>query len=188
MTKLTGEWFNEQNMQPREYTCGFCGMLVSSSKGWGHRSDVAKYRIAICPNCVKPTFFDDAMQVPAPQCCKNVKHLPDDIASLFDEAQGSYAANAFTGSVLLSRKLLMNVAVNNGAKEGESFQAYVDFLASKGIVPSGGKTWVDKVRTKGNEATHQVERRTQKEALLLLRFLEMILRTQYEYPKEADEL
>jgi len=49
------------------------------------------------------------------------------------------SVNAYTASVLCCRKLLMNLAVSKGAKEGENFFKYVDYLATKGYIPPNGK-------------------------------------------------
>jgi hypothetical protein len=48
-----------------------------------------------------------------------------------------------------------SLGVAEGAKEGLSFQAYVDHLSAKGYVPPNGKGWVDHIRKKGNEANHE---------------------------------
>ncbi len=90
--------------------------------------------------------------------------------------------NAYTGAVLCSRKLLMNIAVSKGAAEGLSFLEYVDHLASKGYVPPDGKEWVDHIRTKGNEATHQIKIMKKEDAEDLITFVEALLKFIYEYP------
>jgi len=48
----------------------------------------------------------------------------------------------------------MSIAVAQGAKEGQSFLSYVEYLANAGYVPPNGRHWVDHIRTKGNEANH----------------------------------
>jgi hypothetical protein len=45
--------------------------------------------------------------------------------------------------------MLMNIAVHEGAPEGQKFVEYVTYLADKGFVPPNGKHWVDHVRQKG---------------------------------------
>lgn len=73
----------------------------------------------------------------------------------------------------------MNVAVNVGAKAGESFIVYVQFLSDKGYIPPNGKHWVDHIRTKSNEANHEMSR---EEAERLITFVEMMLKFIYELP------
>jgi len=76
----------------------------------------------------------------------------------------------------------MNIAVNNGAKEGASFVVYVEHLASAGFVPPNGRGWVDHIRKKGNEANHEIALMTRVDAEELLSFSEMLLKFIYEFP------
>ncbi len=50
----------------------------------------------------------------------------------------------------------MNIAVEQGAKEGLRFIEYVNYLSDEGYTPPNGKHWVDHIRKKGNEATHEI--------------------------------
>jgi len=54
------------------------------------------------------------------------------------------SVNAFTVAVMACRKVLMNVAVAEGADEDLNFAKYVDWLAGQGFVPVKGRTWVDR--------------------------------------------
>src|SRR5262249_12971361 len=90
--------------------------------------------------------------------------------------------NAFTAAVLLCRKILMNIAVSKGASEGQQFIEYVEYLEKKGYVPPDGKQWVDHIRQKGNEATHQIKPMWRPDGEDLIRFTEMLLRFVYEFP------
>jgi hypothetical protein len=92
------------------------------------------------------------------------------------------AVGAYTGAVLISRKLLMNVSAAEGAKPGLPFTDYVDHLVSRGYVPPNAKAWVDKIRTTGNEKNHEVHLASREEAEELLSFIEMILKLIYEFP------
>jgi hypothetical protein len=49
-------------------------------------------------------------------------------------------------------------------------------------VPPNGKQWVDHIRKKGNEATHEIALMSEADAKELLVFLEMLLRFIYELP------
>lgn len=42
--------------------------------------------------------------------------------------------------------------------------------------------WVDHIRTKGNEATHEIPSMNKEDAIELLEFVEMLLRFVYEMP------
>ena len=91
--------------------------------------------------------------------------------------------NAFTSSVLACRKILMHVAVDKGAKEGESFQFYVNYLDEEGYIPREGKAWIDEIRNKGNVATHEIILINKEDAEEILKFTELLLIMNYELIK-----
>ena len=76
----------------------------------------------------------------------------------------------------------MNIAVHQGAGAGLKFIEYVDYLASKGFIPPNGKTWVDHIRKRGNEATHEIALMGDTDARELVVFTEMLLKFIYEFP------
>jgi len=76
----------------------------------------------------------------------------------------------------------MNIAVKHGAPKNQSFQSYVEYLDRNGYVPPNGKKWVDAIRQKGNDATHEIPLMTAKDARNIVRFSEMLLRFVYEMP------
>ena len=182
-------WQHAQALPPHGYTCAYCDQKVSSARGYklGAAADGGgpqRAALHICPHCGNPTFFGFAdQQVPAVAFGSSVPHVPDDLGALFSEDRNSTSAGAFTGAVLLARKMLMHIAVEQGAATGQSFLHYVEFLSDKGFVPPNGKHWVDHIRKKGNEATHEIQVMADSDAKELLVFLEMLLRFIYEFPK-----
>jgi hypothetical protein len=92
------------------------------------------------------------------------------------------ASQAYTPSVLACRKILMNVSVALGAKAGEPFVNYVQFLADSGYVSPNGKHWVDHIRKKSNEANHEIALMSKDDAEQLITFVEMMLKFIYELP------
>lgn len=111
-----------------------------------------------------------------------VNNLPQEISALYREARNCVSVGAATASVLACRKLLMNIAVQKGAEEGKPFIFYVEHLSSKGFVPPDGKGWVDHIRQKGNEATHEIKLMSTTDANELISFAEMLLKFIYEFP------
>jgi Domain of unknown function (DUF4145) len=171
---------------PRPFICGYCGKYVSSEKGFG--SSVSGFIIYICPNCTNPTYFTaDNRQIPGVAPGNEVEHLSPDIAALYRESRDCVAANCYTASVLICRKLLMNIGVSLGAQSGGTFISYVEYLADKGYVPPNGRGWVDHIRTKGNEATHEIVLMTKVDAEELIAFLEMLLKFIYEFPSKVPK-
>ena len=88
---------------------------------------------------------------------------------------------AYTGAVMLLRKILMNVSVENGAEEGKKFQYYIDFLYDKGIIHIKQKLLTDKIRTIGNEANHKIEAITKETAENTFKLTEHLLLNNYEF-------
>jgi hypothetical protein len=124
-------------------------------------------------------------QVPGAAFGASVEHLETELERLFEEARNCMSVNAFSSAVLACRKMLMHVAVDLGAKPGQTFLKYVGYLQSNNHIPPGSKVWVDHIRSKGNEANHEIRLSTRDEAELLLRFTEMLLRITYEFPHKV---
>jgi len=177
-------WPNVTNHTPRKYVCGYCGNLVASEKAFS-TATAPQAHSYICPNCGDPTFFDQSKQIPGVPPGNEVDHLPEDIASLYREARNCVAIGSYTSSVLTCRKLLMNISVAQGAKEGGTFISYVEHLAQNGFVPPNGRGWVDHIRSKGNEANHEIKLMTKTEADELISFSEMLLKFVYEFPNKV---
>ena len=111
-----------------------------------------------------------------------VESLPTDVAALYNEARSCMTVNSYTAAVLTCRKLLMHIAVEKKAPEGQNFLQYVEFLAAQGYVPPDGKGWVNHIREKGNEANHEIKIMNLKDAEDLITFSEMLLKFVYEFP------
>lgn len=89
---------------------------------------------------------------------------------------------SYTAVVLVTRKLLMHIAVQQGAKQNLSFKKYVDWLEENGYTPPNSQDWVDHIRTTGNEANHEINLMSKVTAEELLVFCMMLLRFNYEFP------
>ena len=81
----------------------------------------------------------------------------------------------------------MHIAVSKGAGEGLNFIDYVEFVASKGYVPPDARNWVDHIRTKGNEANHEIVIMSEEEAKDMISFVEMLLKLVYEFPSASKK-
>lgn len=183
--KLTWE-YTGGIIKSRDFTCGHCGSPLASERGWyaydeGH--GIVAY-IYVCHKCSQPTYFaPSGKQIPGVAYGNPVHDIPDQsVESLYEEAMNCTASNAFTAAVLCCRKLLMNIAVSKGASEGQKFIEYVEYLSDKGFVPPDGKDWVNHIRKKGNEATHEITIMKKEDAEELLSFVEMLLKFIYEFP------
>jgi hypothetical protein len=183
-----GNWENVRGIPNRAFVCGFCNTKVSSNIGYTLISFGKNVGgVHICPNCGGPIFLFHDSQYPSAAFGKPVQHVPGDLNTLYEEARRCTSQNCYTGAVLLCRKMLMNIAVAHGAEEGKRFVEYVEFLSGKGFVPPNGQGWVDHIRKKGNEATHEISLMNEADAHTLITFVEMLLRFIYEFPKMIPE-
>jgi len=179
-------WTQIQTLQSKSYTCGYCENPIASQHGYSGTINIVggKVFIYVCHKCFQATFFDkDGKQTPGASFGESIKHIPDtNVEGLYNEARDCFKIKAYTSCVMCSRKLLMNIAVSEGADAGKSFVDYVNFLDSKGFIPPKGKAWVDKIRKIGNEANHSIEFKSAEDAQLILTFTTMLLKFIYEMP------
>lgn len=166
------------------YVCGFCDHRVASKETIRNDNSPGR-RVWICPHCESPTYFSGTQQTPGAKFGSRVDHLPADVDALYGEIRQAIAAGAHTAAVLAARKLLMHIAVAQGAAPGETFAAYIDHLEAAHFIPPNGKAWVDHVRKRGNEANHEIAMMKREDAELLVTFLGMLLRFIYEFPKSV---
>lgn len=178
---MNATWKNKATIENKRYVCGYCGTEVTSDQGY--HEDSFNYRIWLCP-CGRPTFFDkEGRQYPGYPFGNDVSGIPSkEVKELYDEARRCTSAQAYTSAVLTCRKLLMHIAVEKGAPTGKPFIDYVEYLSDKNYLPLDGKTWVDHIRQKGNEATHEILLMKKKDAEDLISFTEMLLKFVYEFP------
>ncbi|WP_431261130.1 DUF4145 domain-containing protein [Roseateles chitinivorans] len=178
-------WNHIYQIPSKKYRCGFCSSVVASDRGF---SDSRGPFIYVCPHCGCPTFFEiNGKQIPGIPPGNDVNHLPSGLEKLYREARLCVSVNAFTASVLISRKMLMNIAVEQGAPEGKTFIFYVEYLSTSGFIPPNGRQWVDHIRKKGNEATHEIALMSSGDAEELISFVEMLLKFIYEFPAKIPQ-
>jgi hypothetical protein len=186
---LNGNWVNVGGLAARRFQCGYCGARVASERGFSFQDATGRGSmwavVFICPLCSRPSYFEGQFQQPGVSFGNPVEHLPPEVEAIYNEARNCTSANAHTAAVLAARKLLMHIAVDQGAKPGQSFVDYVDYLAASGFVPPHGKGWVDHIRKKGNEATHEIVLMNRADAEDLLTFAEMLLKFIYEFPRRV---
>ena len=178
-------WYDLERLETKTYTCGHCGRLVASDKGYSATTQ-SWVRIYICPWCNNPTYFDyGSEQIPGVAYGEDVGSLPDDVAALYREARRCVAVSSYTAAVLTCRKILMNAAVDKKAPEGKTFIEYVNYLDEKGYVPPDGRGWVDHIRSKSNDANHEIALMERNDAEELLTVLAMLLKLMYEFPRKV---
>jgi hypothetical protein len=109
-----------------------------------------------------------------------IEGLVKDVADAYGEARRCMGVNAFTACEGICRKILMHVAVEKGAKEGETFASYITHLEAAGFVTPPMKPWVDLIRQHGNQAQHLLPATDKTRAEATLMFTAELLRLTYE--------
>lgn len=193
MEKFSREWQHHNPQNGVRFVCGYCGTDTTPSRGWNTNSVNGHAGfVLLCSYCNKPSFIEahnlNVIQTtPSATLGDEIVGLPDDVQVLYNEARKCTSINAYTSAVLACRKILMHVAVEKGAKEGKNFIEYVDFLAQNGYIPPDGKEWVDHIRSKANEANHEITIMGLPEADDLISFTEMLLRLVYEFKHRLNK-
>lgn len=195
---MMANWHETDGIRPNEWVCGYCGNYVGGDVGYfasretfGRIDSINENNdfIYVCPRCKNPTVFvhqNGAIeQIPGPMFGDDVDGLPETVEALYREIRECVKSSCYTSAVLSERKLLMHIAVDNGADPGKSFFEYVGYLSDTGYVPPNGKEWVDEIRKRSNEANHEIVMATQEDACQLLDFIEMLLKFIYEFPSRV---
>jgi len=174
-------WNSSKTITSKAYKCPYCDNKIASNVGF---EGGGANRIYLCPHCSKPTYYDGGKDkfTPGISFGEYVSDLPEDINSIYTEARSCMTVSAHTAAVMLCRKILMNISVQKGAEPNQSFVNYVNYLGEHGFVPPGGEGWIDHIRTKGNQANHEIEQMTRKDAEELIIFTGMLLKFIYELP------
>lgn len=185
---------------PKSYVCGWCGHHISAAVGlfkheeWLHVDEVDIYGfhphrretdVRICTNCwIATTFLDRKNQLPGPIHGDNLdpRKKNDDtklIVVLYNEARVALSQRAPSCAVLMFRKILMHVAVEQGAKPGLRFAEYVEYLKTNGIVGKPQYALLDRIRDEGNIENHEVRRASPEQAVDLLNLTTLLIRSVY---------
>ena len=74
-----------------------------------------------------------------------------------------------------------------GADENLKFIQYVNYLNDNHFAGARSDQWIDQIRQFGNQANHEIRINTKEEAQRIIKFCEMILKLNYEYPAIAND-
>lgn len=180
-------YVNNGKIDSITYKCGYCNKEISSDRGYEIvRSEYDKSSIgviAICHNCKNPSYFVHyaEIQIPSPKEGKNIEKLPENIKQIYTEIKNCYSVQSWTSVVLLSRKLLMHIAVEHGAEEDKKFIEYVDYIKDEHLIPKGCSEWLEKIRSRGNHINHTITLTEMEEAKEIFEFIQIFLQVNYEF-------
>lgn len=171
------------------FACAHCGTKGSGAVlAWHKIDDKTTVRWLMCTSCDDGSVLaKDGNVYPGIAFGPKIDGLPNEVGEAYKEARSCMSVNAFTACELICRKILMHIAVEKGAKEGETFAAYLSHLESKGYVTPPMKGWVDLIRKHGNESTHQINSPDRTRAESTLMFTAELLRLTYEMEYLANK-
>jgi hypothetical protein len=187
------DWDNLSGFSSRAFICWNCNQKVASQKAYftiKRAYDGTKYGslIYICPHCNAPVLIDDKKnEVLLPLPGIEIKNIPENLKLVYNEIRKCMQNNCINGAIMLMRKLIMHIAVEEGDIEGRKFEQYVDFLCTSGIVPKKSKNKADSVRTLGNSTNHEIENRSLEEAQNCFEFIELLLKVNYEFADQEED-
>lgn len=165
------------------FVCGHCETTVSGIVSASYtQDDKVRVKWLLCPHCgsgsVTNNPFDQIW--PGTPFGPVIKGLPKDVQAAYDEACNCMAVNAFTSCELICRKILMHVAVDKGALEGDTFVNYINSIEALGYITPPMKGWVDIIRKNGNDSTHRLNSPDKEHAEGTIMFTAELLRLVYE--------
>lgn len=167
------------------YTCAHCGRDTGGAViGAAHDSHTKEIvRWLWCTTCAMPSVqMPNGTVIPGAVFGPILQGLPSDVEGAYDEARRCLSVQGFIACELLCRRILMHVAVEKGANEGESFASYVNHLEQQGYTTPAMKDWVDLIRRLGNKSTHRLTSPDEQRAQNMIMFTAQLLRTVYEMP------
>jgi predicted metal-binding protein len=172
-----------------DYECGGCARRTHARIIARGQDDITGNFLFWCYcNCGQPTCIsrsadsETSLQWPRPGEFKVGVNWPPDLIRLFSEAAISFAGNAFTAASLVCRKILMAVAVDQGAADGGNFTLYVDYITNTILNYPKAKHAIDAIRKIGNEATHKIQFVDHADARRSLRICQYVLDAVYDLP------
>ena len=178
------------------FTCSFCDRKVTELVGavfkdiTGGRQPriVNEVNLIVCPNCKHGSVYNSKFGIsPGSQFGPDIQGLPADIKNAYNEARNCMQVKAFTAAELICRKVIMHVAVEKEAGEGESFAHYLEYLKKEGFMAPAMEKWVDLIRQHGNKSTHELDSPDKDRAESTIMFTAGLLRLIYEMDHMAQK-
>lgn len=168
-----------------ECVCPHCNLKIAGIKHIAIRwMDNPTYYVLECPSCSSPIIYQcyNQQTFPVGYALRSVKHLTEDVDTIYAEVRGAIAAGCYTAAVILARTAIMHIAVEQKAEENKSFLYYVNYLVEKGYVPPNAKAWIDTIRKMANDSVHKLEIWKKEDAEKIGTFLMYLLVFVYELP------
>lgn len=177
---------------PYRTNCAHCGALTAAevvvAKGDPQKPESYRRWIA-CTDCGGGMYVAPPGDrvFPGALPSTDVPGLKPDVRAAWSEARLAFSATAYTACELMCRKILMNIAVDKaGSKPGEAFQDYLDDLDEHRYITAGMREAVDRLRSRGNLATHALDPASKQDAALTIEVTEHLLESVYKFPAMVE--
>lgn len=177
-----GAWFDE--------VCPHCGLrqliVVARQKRGNETPDEDAIKWLKCPSCLQGAVWISGAMHPGTQPLRKPKGLPATDAQIWAEARNCLGIGANVAAVMLCRKLLFHMAVENGLPEknakgfAPNFYEAIQQLESVGKITADMKPWVKKIKDVGNDANHEITPVTADDAKTVATFTLQLLVLVYE--------
>ena len=139
-----------------------------------------------CVECGTPHVKSGSLVSPSSPPLSTPEGLADPELAVWAEIRACLGIGAYTSATMMCRKMLFHLAVANGlpAKDGggraPNFTQATKHLQAEGIITSRMRPWVDRIKDIGNEANHELEAISERDAMDVARFTEQLLRLSFE--------
>jgi hypothetical protein len=164
-------------------TCGRCGGTQMGVLAMTSEGEVKWLR---CMSCNSPAVNDAGTVYPTSTPLSDPLGLPNGEARVWREIRSSLGVGAYTGAVMLCRKLLFHIATTHGLEEKKSngfapsFAEALNYLEGQELITSRMRPWVNRIKDVGNGVNHELEPVTPQQAMDVATFTEQLLRLAFE--------
>lgn len=188
-------WEKPSKREKKEETfrCPYCNVVVrtlADTRIVDAELGAIKYHIFKCTQCCMPVTIGQDGQIIPPSLFlpfEDIKFLPGKIEKMYIECRKSFSNACYYSVIMVARSLLMHIAVDKDADENLGFIEYVDFLEAEGHISRSNRSWVDKIRERGDHYLHEIDEATKVEAERTIVFVSQLLKNVYELPQMAME-
>jgi hypothetical protein len=192
------EWLwekpSKRDRKEETFCCPYCNVTVrttADTRIFDAELGAIQYHIFKCPQCCMPvTIGQDGSIIPPSMFLPfdDIQHLPENIEKMYIECRRSFSNECYYAVIMVARSLVMHIAVDKGAETNLRFVQYIDYLETEGFTSRHNRTWVDKIRERGNHYVHEIDEATKDEAALIIVFISHLLKNVYELPQLAMEV
>lgn len=163
-------------------------MLVVKIVGAGQATSRPRTAWLRCVNCYRGVVINDDQLSPPSMPLDVPGGVEGDALTTWNEARSCLGVGAYTASVMMCRKLLMHMAVEEGLEEkndkgyAPNFVQCMDHLESEGVITKRNREWANKIKDIGNEANHDLASIDKEQATSVASFTRQLLHEVYELP------